>query len=174
MDEMFKENVDSLAEEIRAQARELRVDTLLSFLYTSEIVDKYMDIEIGEEQPITRAGFIVLHHLILNNATMIPTDISTKTLRSKHAVTKVIDTLEKQGFVKRTASESGGDRRIRRVTITRKGLNLVKKATTGSRERMSQVIFRSLNKDQVKEFNRVLKLLRKDTLELIDKSNQSK
>jgi DNA-binding MarR family transcriptional regulator len=173
MDEMFKENVDSLAEEIRAQARELRVDTLLSFLYTSEIVDKYLDLEIGE-QPITRAGFIVLHHLILNNATMIPTDISTKTLRSKHAVTKVIDTLEKQGFVKRTASESGGDRRIRRVTITRKGLNLVKKATTGSRERMSQLIFRSLNKDQIKEFNRILKLLRKDTLELIDKSTKSK
>jgi DNA-binding MarR family transcriptional regulator len=173
MDDIFKENVDSLAEEIRSQARELRVDTLLSFLYTSEIIDKYLDLEIGD-QPITRAGFIVLHHLILNNATMIPTDISTKTFRSKHAVTKVIDTLEKQGFVKRTASESGADRRIRRVAITRKGLNLVKKATTGSRERMSQVIFRSLDKTQVEEFNRVLKQLRKDTLDLIDKSTQSK
>jgi DNA-binding MarR family transcriptional regulator len=170
VNEHFKGTIDSLAEEIRSQARDLKVYTFLSFVYTTEIIDKYLDIELGG-QPITRAGFNILHHLILNDGTMIPTEISKKIWRSKHAVTKVIDTLEKQGLVKRVAGEDSGDRRLRRISITRKGLNLVKKATTGSRERISQQLFRGLSQEEIELFNKMLKQLRKDTLELIEEKD---
>ena len=162
-----------LAEDIKSQANELRVDTLLSFLSTSDIISKFVDIE-SREHPITRAGFNVLHLLILHNTVMMPTEISKRTFRSKHAVTKILDTLEKQGFVKRMSVSSESDRRVRNVTITRKGINLVKKATTMSRGRSSKLLFRSLDEKQLKEFNWVLKILRKDALDLIKEFEEQK
>ena len=76
MDEEFKQNINNLAEEIRKQARDLKIDTFLSFLFTSDIIDKYLDIQL-RDQPITRAGFSVLHQLILNDGIMIPTELSS-------------------------------------------------------------------------------------------------
>jgi DNA-binding MarR family transcriptional regulator len=165
MRDQFKESIGSMAVEIRAQARDLRVDTFLAFLYTSDLVDKYLDIELGS-QPVTRAGFNILHNLILNEGTMQPTGISKEILRSKHSVSNAIDTLERQGLVKREMSST--DRRVRKITITRKGLNLVKKATTSSRERISQKLFRDLDKRQLEQFNKILKQIRRDTLALIE------
>lgn len=162
----IEDNAKLIARDITAQAAELRVDTLLLFLNTSDIISRFVDIE-SREHPITRAGFNVLHLLILHNTVMMPTEISRMTFRSKHAVTKILDTLEKQGFVKRMDVGSETDRRVRNVTITQKGLDLVKKATTQSRERSSKMLFRSLNETQVTELNEILKILREDALELI-------
>src|SRR3972149_10368564 len=119
MDDKFKENIESMAKEIRTQAGNIKVDTFLSYLHTSDIINRYLDLLLPDRN-ISRAGFNVLHNLILNDGNMIPTDISKKTFRSKYSVTRVIDTLEKQGLVKRRPA--GRDRRTRRVDITRKGL----------------------------------------------------
>ncbi len=163
----FKESIGSMAVEIRAQARDLKVDTLLAFIYTSDLVNKYLDIELGS-QPLTRAGFNILHNLILHEGTMQPTEISKEILRSKHSVSNAIDTLERQGLVKSQVSTT--DRRVRKISITRRGLNLVKKATTSSRERLSQNLFRDLDKRQLEQFNTILKKIRRDTLALIKES----
>jgi len=173
MKEDTKSSIKSIAKEIKDQANELRVDTLLSFLSTSDIISRFVDIE-AREHPITRSGFNVLHLLILHNTVMMPTEISKRTFRSKHAVTKIIDTLEKQGFVKRINSDNNNDRRVRNVTITRKGIELVKKATTMSRGRSSKLLFRSLDETQVLEFNRILKILRKDALDLIQEFEEQR
>jgi DNA-binding MarR family transcriptional regulator len=165
MNDQIKENIETMAEEIRFQARDLKVDTFLSFIHTANIIDKFLDIELSD-QPVTRAGFNILHNLILHDGSMMPTEISREVWRSKHSVTKAIDTLEKQGFVKRVSIDS--DRRVRRVNITRKGVSLVKKATTSSRERISQKLFRGLDETKLAEFNLVLKQIRKDTLVLIN------
>ncbi|MBP1707314.1 MAG: Winged helix DNA-binding domain [Chloroflexi bacterium] len=163
----FKESIGSMALEIRAQARDLKVDTFLAFIYTSDLVNKYLDIELGS-QPLTRAGFNILHILILHEGTMQPTEISKEILRSKHSVSNAIDTLERQGLVKSEVSTR--DRRVRKISITRRGLNLVKKATTSSRERLSQNLFRDLDKRQLEQFNTILKKIRRDTLALIKES----
>jgi len=163
----FKESIGSMALEIRAQARDLKVDTFLAFIYTSDLVNKYLDIELGS-QPLTRAGFNILHILILHEGTMQPTEISKEILRSKHSVSNAIDTLERQGLVK--SEVSARDRRVRKISITRRGLNLVKKATTSSRERLSQNLFRDLDKRQLEQFNTILKKIRRDTLALIKES----
>ena len=167
MRDNFKESIGSMALEIRAQARDLKVDTFLAFIYTSDLVNKYLDIELGS-QPLTRAGFNILHILILHEGTMQPTEISKEILRSKHSVSNAIDTLERQGLVKSEVSTR--DRRVRKISITRRGLNLVKKATTSSRERLSQNLFRDLDKRQLEQFNTILKKIRRDTLALIKES----
>jgi DNA-binding MarR family transcriptional regulator len=103
---------------------------------------------------------------------MIPTDISRKTFRSKYSVTRVLDTLEKQGLVKRRPA--GRDRRTRRVDITRKGLKAVEDATIDSRERISQNIFHIMDEGRLVEFNDALKKLRRHVLGLINEINEGK
>jgi len=165
MDSDIKESIESMAKEIRTQAQTMKVDTFLAYLYTSDIINKYLYMVLADQQ-VSRAGFNILHILILNDGTMLPSKISKKTLRSKYSVTRAIDTLEKQGLVERLPI--GQDRRTRRVNITRKGLEVVKNATIDSRERISHDIFRTLDRKQTEELNSSLKTLRKHVLTLID------
>ena len=170
MDSNIKVNIKSMARDIRTQAQTMKVDTFLAFIYTSEIIDKYLHILLSDQQ-VSQAGFTILHHLILNDGTMLPTEISKKALRSKYAITRAIDTLEKQGLVQRQTV--GKDRRTRRINITRKGLNSVKNATINSRERISQDIFQAFNQEQILELNKTLKTLRRHVLSLIEKNSPS-
>ena len=170
MDNNIKDNIRSMARDIRTQAQTMKVDTFLSFVYTSEIIDKYLHILLADQQ-VSQAGFTILHHLILNNGTMLPTEISKKALRSKYAITRAIDTLEKQDLVQRQIV--GKDRRTRRINITRKGLNVVKSATINSRERISQDIFQAFDQKQILELNTMLKSLRQHVLSLIEKNSPS-
>jgi DNA-binding MarR family transcriptional regulator len=154
-----------MAKEIRDQAQDMKVDTFLSYLYTADIINRYLYMVLADQQ-VSRAGFTILHFLILNDGNLLPTEISKKALRSKYSVTRAIDTLEKQKLVERLPI--GKDRRNRRVIITRKGLEVVKNATIDSRERFSQDIFHILGEKKLEELNSTLKQLRKHVLKLID------
>jgi DNA-binding MarR family transcriptional regulator len=168
VDEQMKENLDVLAEEIRSQARELRVDTFLSIIYTSDLIEKYLD-NVLSDKPITKAGYNILHSLILNDGTLTSTEISKRVWRTKYSVTKVIDTLEKQGYVTRSSMGADSDRRMKKIQITSEGLRHVKNATTSSRKQISERLFRGLSEKQIEELNQLLKQLRKDTIDLLRK-----
>ena len=168
MDSNIKESVESIAKEIRAQAQTNKVDTFLAYIYTSDIINKYLSL-VMVDQPVSRAGFVILHNLVLNDGTMLPSKISRKTIRSKYAVTRAIDTLEKQGLVKRVRMDQ--DHRTRRINITRKGLEVVNNATIDSRKRISQDIFGTLNRKQTEELNSTLKTLGRHVLTLIDETH---
>ena len=161
MTESFGDSIESMAADIRAQARQLRVDTFLSLIYTTDIVNRYLDIQIAK-LPVSRTGFSVLHNLILRGGSMTPTDISKRVFRSKHAVTRIVDTLEKQGLVKR--DPIGEDRRVRRVSITRKGLEIVKRSLAEGRQQISHEVFTPLDQKQVEELNTTLRQIRKHVL----------
>lgn len=167
MTESFGDSIESMAADIRAQARQLRVDTFLSFIYTADIVNRYLDIQITK-LPVSRTGFSVLHNLILRGGSMTPTEISKRVFRSKHAVTRIVDTLEKQDLVKR--EPIGEDRRIRRVSITRKGLELVKRSSAEGRQQISHEVFVPLDQKQVEELNSTLRQIRKHVLTRIPNS----
>ncbi len=164
----MKENSNSelkiLADEIREQAAQLKVQGLLSFLYTADIVNRYLDVQLTEF-PIGRTGFGILHHLILHSGKMTPTDISKRIFRSPHAVTRAVDTLKKLGFVKRGSTSS--DRRVRYVSITKKGLEFIKESMHKGQRGLLQSVF-LLNKNQIEELLPILRQVRKDTLKLID------
>ncbi len=167
MPSSFADNIESMAAEIRSQARQLKVDTFLSFIYTADVVNRYLDIQLTK-LPASRTGFNVLHNLILHGGTMTPTLISKRVFRSKHAVTRIIDTLEKQGLVKR--EPIGEDRRTRKVRITRKGLDLVKRAGAEGRELASQEVLRPISLEQIEELNSILKQIRRYMLSRLNSS----
>jgi DNA-binding MarR family transcriptional regulator len=167
MTETFKESIESIAADIRNQARHLRVDTFLSFIYTADVINRYLDFELTK-QPASRTGFNILHNLILHGGSMKPTEISNRVFRSKHTVTRVIDTLEKQGLVKR--GPIGEDRRTRKVNITKKGLELIKRTSAEGRQRVSHAVFLPLDQKQIKELRIILRQVRKHVLTLITHS----
>ena len=90
MSKVSNHDIQSMADEIREQAAQLRVLTFLSFIYTSDVVNRYLDIEVAR-YPVGRTGFSVLHNLVLHGGTMTPTDLSQRVFRSKHAVTRAGD-----------------------------------------------------------------------------------
>jgi DNA-binding MarR family transcriptional regulator len=156
--------LNSMAEEIREQAAQLRVLTFLSFIYTAEVVNRYMDIELAR-YPIGRTGFSVLHNLILHGGTMTPTDLSKRIFRSKHAITRVVDRLEKLNFVKR--DDIGSDRRVRKVSITKNGLTFIKEAQAASQHYLGPVLLSTLDRDQTELLGAMMKQIREYTLKLI-------
>jgi DNA-binding MarR family transcriptional regulator len=160
-----RNSIKAMARELRAQSRSPRVKMFLSYLYTSDIINKYLDEELAHEK-VTRAGFGVLHILILNGGSLIPTTISKKTARSKYSVTRVVDTLEKLGLVERHST--GEDRRTRRIGITAKGLETVKNATLASRQELCDDIFRTLSEDNIADLDGILRDVRKNVLGLLN------
>ncbi len=164
MSKVSDHELQSMADEIREQAAQLRVLTFLSFIYTSDVVNRYLDIEIAR-YPVGRTGFSVLHNLVLHGGTMTPTNLSQRIFRSKHAVTRVVDRLEKLGFVKRGAI--GKDRRVRKVHITEEGLAFVKESQVAGQQRLSHVLLNPLDQKQIEALGVMMKQIREHTLQLI-------
>jgi len=170
MSRVSNHELQSIAEEIREQAAQLRVLTFLSFIYTADVINRYLDIEVAR-YPVGRTGFSVLHNLVLHGGTMTPTKLSERIFRSKHAVTRVVDKLEKLGFVKRGGI--GSDRRVRKVSITKEGLAYVKDSQAAGQQRLGHTLLHPLDQQQTESLHAMMKLIREHVLKLIA-SAQSK
>jgi DNA-binding MarR family transcriptional regulator len=156
--------LQSMAGEIREQAAQLRVLTFLSFIYTADVVNRYLDIELAR-YPVGRTGFSVLHNLVLHGGTMVPTKLSERIFRSKHAVTRVVDKLEELGFVKR--GNIGADRRFRKVSITKEGLEFVKESQAAGQQRMGHLLMDPLDQEHIELLRTIMKEIREQALRLI-------
>ena len=95
----LKKGVESLADDIRAQAKELRTDNLLSFVYTADILNRYLEIKL-RKYGANRTQLNILHALITQGGSLRPTELSKRVFRSKHAITRAIDALEEEGLVR--------------------------------------------------------------------------
>jgi MarR family transcriptional repressor of emrRAB len=171
MSKVPSDELQSMADEIREQAAQLRELTFLSFIYTAEVVTRYLDIELAR-YPIGRTGFSVLHNLVLHGGTMTPTVLSERIFRSKHAITRVVDNLEKLGFVKREAI--GTDRRVRKVSITKEGLDFVKESRAAGQQRLGHILLHPMNHEQIESLDVMMKLIREHTLKLITDAQHDK
>ncbi len=94
------------------QARESAVKKLAEYLNTREFLFyinfadtliRFNELTSGK----TNLSWLrnkVLHYLIVRGGKLTPTRLAQETLRSKHSMTSVIDTLEKEGLVRRNVS----------------------------------------------------------------------
>lgn len=163
MNKTFRDSVKATADDIREQANQLRISTFLSFIYTADILSRYLDLYLSK-YPIGRTGFGVLHHLVLNGGTLAPTNLSKRVFRSKYAITRIIDDLEKRGLVIREAINR--DRRKREVSITREGLEFVRNSSAIQRQHLGDIIFQPLDQKRLEELKGSLRDIRKHVLGL--------
>ena len=96
--------------------------------------------------------------MITNGGSLSPTDISRKIFRTKYAVTFQIDSLVKMGLVRRRQKNS--DRRSKVVTITKKGLELMKLYSKRGQNRYSKDIFSNLDKEEIMALSSIMYKIR--------------
>jgi DNA-binding MarR family transcriptional regulator len=155
--EKNKESIESLAIEIKEIAEIVRLNSLILLMYAADAVSRYLEPLMKKYvQDQTRINILFL--LIASGGSMTPTNISERVYRSKHAITRAIDILERDNLVKRGPSKS--DRRSINITITENGINLVKECLPDL-QRASSIATSCLTNEQVKELNTISRKLRK-------------
>ena len=158
--------MESLSNKITEQAKFFTHNAFLSFVYTSDVLNRYLELQMKKHgaNPIR---YSILNVLITHKGRMKPTDLSKRLFRSKTTVTRVIDGLEKEGLVIR--EPIGKDRRTRQVAVTPKGLELIEK-TMPARNNITNIAMSCFNKKQINALDAMLKVFRKHLLIQIDKS----
>ncbi len=149
--------IETLAKEIKDVSQVVRFDSLVLLTYAAESVNRYMAQWVKKyDQDQTRIN--ILYLLIGNEGSLTPTGISEAVNRSKHAITRAIDILEKDQLVRREPSKN--DRRSLNVVITKQGIELVKK-TLPALQRASSTATSCLSEEQVEELKTISIKLRK-------------
>ena len=163
----WKQSIESLVTE-KNYHRSLFTQTIItSFASAADVIDTYLDIYFSQYAPLNRTGFHMLQILITAGGSMIQTELSKRVYRSRYTITKTVDMLEQNGWVERQAVR--GDRRMNNVTITTKGLDLVRNSMDGMLE-MSRLAVSCLNEEERQELRSINKKLRAHVAELIENS----
>jgi DNA-binding MarR family transcriptional regulator len=92
--------------------------TILSILMSFEVLERYLEIELKRHKA-SLIHFNIMSALFMNGGEMTPSEIAESVFREKNSITAVINTLEREGVVRREPSAS--DRRSVKVVITEKG-----------------------------------------------------
>lgn len=147
----------------------LELNTLLSLTRTSDILGRYIEIETGKygSSPI---HFAVLNAISVHGGTMTPGAISKWIFRSKHAVTQVLDALERQELIRREINTS--DRRSIHVILTEKGWDYVCRMVPVARE-AGERILSPLGKEHLETLNSLLKQMRKQLFIQLDQQRSA-
>lgn len=159
----FKDKIGSLSKEIIVLSKDMRANVLQAVMSTADVALEYLRIELKRSDS-SRTRFGILNVLITHDGRMNLTDISRRVFRSKYTVTRVVDKLEKKGLVKRESVL--GDRRIKSITITRKGIHFIRK-TMPRRKKISDETTSCLDQEQMVTLVNLLKQVRKHLLHLI-------
>jgi len=163
MKRTYEQTLESLASDIEALVGDLRFNTGLQILYAGSLMDKYIDI-IARRYGQNRSRVDILNALVIHGGIMKPSDLSKTTFRSKQAVTRITDGLERDGLVKRELVSK--DRRTRKVIITAKGLDSASKFISATQKTRNPAVAK-LSHEQLQVLNTLLRQVRKELLRQI-------
>ena len=89
----------------------------------ADTIKRYCEITMKKDD-VSPLHAIAMFYLARAGGNSTPTHLAELMFRSKHSVTKIVDNLEKEGFIVRDFSSK--DRRVTRVKVTDAGLEYVK------------------------------------------------
>jgi len=141
--DMVKEKVkytevgNPVSHEVKAVADQIREVNFWSCVTFSDTIGRYCEITMKKDD-ISPLHAIAMYHLVCSGGNSTPTQLADMMFRSKHSVTKIVDNLEKEGFIIRDFSSK--DRRVTRIRVTPAGLNYVKNNQNKADKRAKQVI----------------------------------
>ena len=115
---------------------------------------------------VTRSQWWVLAYLSRHDG-MIQSDLANVLDLGKAALGGLIDRLESSGFIKRGSDST--DRRVKRVFLTTKGVQMVKEMRIHSHE-MSERILNGLSRDKRQELADTLVLVKRNLLSIKNES----
>jgi len=172
LDTHLKKKIDILAQKAQDMSVDPVVRAYKAIIRSFDVLDNYIRLSLQDEEG-SRAGRNILHILIENAGSMTATEISGRIWRSKYATVRVIDTLERDGYVTRTQPDNNGDRRKKMITITEKGVALCEKVFDITTESLCPRIFEGLTEQQIAECSRILEKIGSHTYDLVKPFNNS-
>jgi DNA-binding MarR family transcriptional regulator len=131
----------------------------------ADVLIRYLEITMKQDSIISRLQGSALYFLLLNGGTLTPTQLAGVMLRSKHSVTKIIDSLEKEGLVVRDFTNK--DRRVISVKLTTSGLEHLKQRFSKGNKR-ANVVMNSLDAAERKRLVSLTEIMRKKMKTILD------
>jgi MarR family transcriptional regulator, organic hydroperoxide resistance regulator len=141
--------------------------TLLSILTSFEVLARYLEVELKRHEA-SLIRFNIMSTLFKNGGEMTPSEIAENVFREKNSITAVINTLERQGVVRREPSPD--DRRSVKVVITDKGWKEANRLSPIAQE-LSREALSCMDKDKVENLVDIMRTLRESLLPRIAKSS---
>ncbi|OGO02143.1 MAG: hypothetical protein A2Y90_03050 [Chloroflexi bacterium RBG_13_52_12] len=153
--------------EVNKRTDKTPLGTLLSILMSFKVLERYLEVELRRyEASLIR--FHIMSTLFKNGGEMTPSEISESVFREKNSITAVINTLERQGVVRREPSTN--DRRSVKVVITDKGWQEANRLSPIAQE-LSRETLACMDKDKVEDLVEIMRNLREKLLPRILKTS---
>ena len=134
--------------------------TLLSLMTSYEVLRRYLEMGLMREGATT-IRFHVMSALFRNGGEMTPSELAKWVFREKNSITAVIDTLERQGVVRREPSKHDG--RSVNVVITEKGWREANRLNPIAQE-LSREVLSCLDKGQIDALIGIMRAMRNSLL----------
>jgi DNA-binding MarR family transcriptional regulator len=157
----IKQLKQPLPEDIKGALNQIKETDFWLCVQFADTLIRYLEITMKQDSVISRLQGSALYFLLLNGGESTPTQLANIMLRSKHSVTKIIDSLEKEGLIIRDFTNK--DRRVTSVKLTAAGLEHVKRRFSKGNERASKVMGILDTKEQKRLVDLTEKLRKKMT-----------
>ena len=141
--------------------------TLLSIFTSFEVLERYLEVELRQHEA-TLIKFNIMSTLFKNGGEMTPSEIAESVFREKNSITSVINTLEREGVVRREPSTD--DRRSVKVIITDKGWKKANRLSPIAQE-LSREALACIDKEQLEELVNNMRAIRESLLPKIAKAS---
>jgi DNA-binding MarR family transcriptional regulator len=155
--------------EVRKGTDKTPLGNLLSVLMSFEVLERYLEVELKNYR-VSLIRFNIMSALFKNGGEMTPSEIAAVAFREKNSITAVLNTMEKQGVVRREPSTD--DRRSVKVVITEKGWQEANRLNPVVQE-LSRTALSCLEKKNVEELVETMRTLRESLLPRITRSSSN-
>jgi len=153
--------------EVSKRTDKTPLGTLLSVLMSFEVLARYLEVEL-RRYDATLIRFNIMSTLFKNGGEMTPSEIAESVFREKNSITAVINTMERQGVVRREPSTN--DRRSVKVVITDKGWKEANKLNPIAQE-LSREVLSCMDKKQIEVLVDTMRMLRESLLPRLVRSS---
>lgn len=139
----------TLAAEVQRQNENPYLKCLREFMKLSHLLGKYLDTKLGV-YGLNRTQRRIISFIVCRSKPMTPTELSKLTTLTIDSINKSIDNLDKMGLTRSYRYRK--DRRVRKVTLTEKGLEMIENSLPLRQEVLSQAMG-CFNPDEIKTFS---------------------
>jgi MarR family multiple antibiotic resistance transcriptional regulator len=140
---------------------------LLSVLMSFEVLARYLEVEL-RQYDATLIRFHIMSTLFASGGEMTPSEIAERVFREKNSITAVLNTMERQGVVRR--QPSADDRRSVNVVITDKGWKEANRLNPIAQE-LSREALSCMEKHKIEELVDIMREIRESLLPKIARAS---
>jgi len=156
-----------IVSEVSKRTDKTPLGTLLSMMMSYDVLARYLEVKL-KKYHVSLIRFNIMSTLFKNGGEMTPSQIAESVFREKNSVTAVINTMEKQGVVRREPSPE--DRRSVKVVITEKGWKEANRLNPIVQE-LSREALSCMDREQVENLVGMMRTFRESLAPKISKNN---